>query len=123
MLVIPLVLEAADADESDAKLAASRRNTAARLSPEADAGLPIFKGGNSASRIVLQANPRLCPADGDLPDVMDTLRFHRRVSPEADADLADLAPPLGLARSCFRVIVPTYTHLADPTYRDLPCCA
>ena len=104
MLVI-LVLEAADADD---KLAAGRRNTAARLSPEADAGLPIFKGGNSASRIVLQANPCLCPADGDLPAVMDTLRFHRRrVSPEADADLA---PPLGLARSCFRVIAPTYTH-------------
>ena len=38
---------------------------------------------------------------------MDALRLRRRVSPEADADLA---PPLGLARSCFRVIAPTYTH-------------
>ena len=56
---------------------------------------------------LLEAFPLLCPADGDLPDVMDTLRLHRRVSPEADADLA---PPLGLARSCFRVIAPTYTH-------------
>ena len=108
MLVTTLVPEA-DAGESDARLAAGRRNTAACSSPEANADLPTL----------LEAFPLLCPADGDLPDVMDTLRFHRRVSPEADADLADLAPPLGLARSCFRVIAPTYTlhtHLADPTY-------
>ena len=98
MLVTTLPPEADDC-ETDAKLAAGRRNT---------------------------AFPLLCPADGDLPDVMDTLRLRslrRRVSPEADAGRrvppeadADLAPPLGLARLCFRVIAPAYTHHADPTY-------
>ena len=100
MLVTTLTPEAATG-ESDARLAAGRRNTAACSSPEANADLPTL----------LEAFPLLCPADGDL-----TLRLHRRASPEADADLA---PPLGLARSCFRVIAPTHTqiHLADPTYR------
>ena len=96
MLVTTLPPEAG-AGESDARLAAGRRNTAAFSSPEANADL----------RTLLEAFPLLCPADGDLPDVMDTLRLRRRLSPEADADLA---PPLGLARSCFRVIAPTYTH-------------
>ena len=86
----------ADAGETDAKLRrAGRRNTAACLSPEANADLPTL----------LAAFPLLCPADGDLPCVARVRG--RRVSPEADADLA---PPLGLARSCFRVIAPTYTH-------------
>ena len=86
----------ADAGETDAKLRrAGRRNTAACLSPEANADLPTL----------LAAFPLLCPADGDLPCVARVRG--RRVSPEADADLA---PPLGLARSCFRVIAPTFTH-------------
>ena len=89
MLVISLPPEAG-AGESDARLAAGRRNTAACSSPEANADL----------RTLLEAFPLLCPADGDL-----TLRLLVGESPEADADLA---PPLGLA--CFRVIAPTYTH-------------
>ena len=93
MLVTTLPPEAG-AGESDARLAAGRRNTAAFSSPEANADL----------RTLLEAFPLLCPADGDLPDVMDTLRLRRRLSPEADADLA---PPLGLARSCFRGIAHT----------------
>ena len=93
MLVISLPPEAG-AGESDARLAAGRRNTAACSLPKADADL----------RTLLEAFRLLCPASEDL------------ASPEADADLAspaadvDLAPRLGLARSCFRGIAPTYTH-------------
>ena len=113
MLVISLPPEAG-AGESDARLAAGRRNTAACSSPEASADL----------RTLLEAFRLLCPASEDLLGAMDTLRLRRHVSPEADADLAspeadvDLAPRLGLVRSCFRAIAPTYTHthLADLTY-------
>ena len=96
MLVISLPPEAG-AGESDARLAAGRRTTAAT---------------------------RRNTADADLRTSLEAFRLRRHVSPEADADLAspeadvDLAPRLGLARSCFRAIAPTYTHthLADLTY-------
>ena len=74
MLVISLPPEAG-AGESDARLAAGRRNTAACSSPEADADL----------RTLLEAFRLLCPASEDFLSV-------------------------GLARSCFRAIAPTYTH-------------
>ena len=103
MLVTTLSPEA-DAGELDVGLAASRRNTAA-CSPEANADLPTLS----------EAFPLLRPADGDLPDVINTLRLRRRVSPEADADLAP-SPRLG------QIVLPRHrsylhTHLADPTYR------
>ena len=112
MLVISLPPEAG-VGESDARLPAGRRNTAACSSPEPDGFLRTF----------LQTFPLLCPAGKDLPAGMDTLRLRRHVSPEADADLRSLLEAfrllcpasedflsVGLARSCFRAIAPTYTH-------------